>query len=63
MGRMKDLVTGLEVDVSNLKDVASPVQYQTIGDEPGFNEVDIDEVNFQLQLAADEAKEKRDAGI
>jgi len=54
MGRMKDLATGIEFDTDALEQSGlSPVQYIVVDDEP----LDIDEVNFQLQLTADEAKE------
>jgi hypothetical protein len=53
---MKDLATGIEVDISAMENIASPITYQTIGVEPEFGEIDIDEVNFQLQLASDEAR-------
>jgi hypothetical protein len=53
---MKDLATGIEVDISSMENIASPITYQTIGVEPEFGEIDIDEVNFELQLAADEAR-------
>jgi hypothetical protein len=58
MGRMKDIATGLELETPD--DVQLAVQYVTIneGNEAAFVEEDIDEINFQLQMAADEAKEK-----
>jgi hypothetical protein len=55
MGRIKDLATGLEVDAGNIATLGvSPIQYIVV-DEPEF---DIDEVNFELQMAADEARGK-----
>ena len=55
MGRIKDLVTGLELETGNIADLgASPIEYIVV-DEPEF---DIDEVNFELQAAADEARSK-----
>ena len=53
MGRMKDLATGLDIETVGEGEV-SPVQYIVV-DEPEF---DIDEVNFELQVAADEARSK-----
>jgi hypothetical protein len=50
---MKDLATGLDVEAVGDSEV-SPVEYVVV-DEPEF---DIDEVNLQLQAAADEAREK-----
>jgi hypothetical protein len=58
---MKDLATGLEIETGNVEEI-SPIQYITV-DEGDLEEFDVDEVNFQLQLAADEAKEKRNADI
>jgi hypothetical protein len=53
MGRMKDLATGLDVETGNIADLGvSPVQYIVVDEEP----LDLDEVNLQLQLAADEAR-------
>jgi hypothetical protein len=61
MGKMKDLATGLEITTEEVNEV-SPIQYITV-DEGDLEDFDVDEVNYQLQLAADEAKEKRNAGI
>jgi hypothetical protein len=53
MGRLKDLATGLEVDAGNIATLGvSPIQYIVVDED----EIDLDEVNFELQVAADEAR-------
>ena len=50
MGRLKDIIA----DANTLEDLtAMPIQYITVDEDT----VDIEEVNFELQLAADEAKD------
>lgn len=54
MGRIKDIATGLEIETGQFEEV-TPVQYITV-DEGDLEDFDVDEVNFQLQLASDEAR-------
>jgi hypothetical protein len=54
MGRIKDLATGLEIETGNVEEI-SPIQYITV-DEGELEDFDIDEVNLQLQMAADEVR-------
>jgi hypothetical protein len=53
MGRIKDIVTDLEINM-DVVDMNSPIQYVVIDED----EIDLDEVNFELQMAADEARDK-----
>lgn len=51
MGKIKDLMSGVEIEMETLTGIM-PVQYITISEEP----FDVEEVNLQLQVAADEAR-------